>query len=401
MGKSIQSFSQMEDLLGPDRLSEALRGRVREVILKLAEAELAEVLAARRYERNGERRGYRHGKLERWGSTGLGATMIEWPRARLGRGEQEKEWQSRLIERYQRRARSVDSALLGCYLSGANGRRIRGALSPLLRGAPLSKSAISRVVGRLQGLFTEWRQRSLTEEAVVFVYLDAIALRVRIANRVVVSAPVLVALGVQADGHKAVLDLELLQSESGECWGGFVEGLVGRGLKRPRLAIIDGNKGLRAAVDKNWPGIEVQRCTVHKLRNLERITPRHALEEVKSDYHRISQAESLEQARKVYREFIVKWKKLAPKVVVSLEEAGEELLTFYGFPNSQWKSLRTTNAIERLNGEFRRRVKTQGSLPSAQAAEFLLFGLIISGQIHMRRIDGWQELKQVCVLKAA
>src|SRR5678816_25663 len=211
MEKSIQSFSQMEGLLGPDRLSEALRGRVREVILKLAEAELAEVLAARRYERNGERRGYRNGKRERWVSTGLGATVIELPRARLGQGEQEKEWQSRLIERYQRRARSVDSALLGCYLSGANGRRIRGALSPLLRGAPLSKSAISRIVGRLQALFTDWRQRSLKEEAVVGVYLDAIGLRVRIANKVV-SAPVLVALAVKADGQKVVLDLELLQS---------------------------------------------------------------------------------------------------------------------------------------------------------------------------------------------
>jgi transposase-like protein len=223
---------------------------------------------------------------------------------------------------------------------------------------------------------------------------------VRIANKVV-SAPVLVALAVKADGQKVVLDLELLQSESNECWGGFVEGLVGRGLQRPCLVIIDGNKGLRAAVEKSWPGIKVQRCTVHKLRNLERHVPRHALEEVKSDYHRIINAESLEEAKKAYREFVVKWKKLVPKVVVSLEEAGEELLTFYGFPNSQWKSLRTTNAIERLNGEFRRRVKTQGSLPSAQAAEILLFGLIISGQIHMRRIDGWQDLKQVSLLKAA
>ena len=400
MGKSIQSFSQMEGLFGPDRLSEALRGRVREVILKLAEAELAEVLAAGPYQRNSERRGYRNGSRERWIRTGLGATVIELPRARLSEGGQDKEWQSVLIERYQRRARSVDSALLGCYLSGANGRRIRGALSPLLRGAPLSKSAISRIVGRLQALFTDWRKRSLEEEAVVLLYLDAIALRVRIANKVV-SAPVLVGLGVKADGQKMVLDLELLQSESSECWGGFIEGLVGRGLKRPCLVIIDGNKGLRAAVDRNWPGIEVQRCTVHKLRNLERHTPRHALEEVKSDYHRIIQAESLEQAKKAYREFVVKWKKLAPKVVGSLEEAGEELLTFYSFPNSQWKSLRTTNAIERLNGEFRRRVKTQGSLPSAQAAELLLFGLIISGQIHMRRIDGWKDLKQVTLLKAA
>ena len=400
MGKSTQSSGSMEDLFGPDRLTEALRERVREMILRLTEAELSEVLAVLPYERKGERRGYRNGKRERWVSTGLGATVIELPRARLTEGGEEKEWQSVLIERYQRRARSVDSALLGCYLSGANGRRIRGALSPLLRGAPLSKSAISRIVGRLQGLFSDWRKRSLKEEAVVLLYLDAIALRVRIANKVV-SAPVLVALGVKADGQKGVLDLELLQSESSECWGGFVEGLIGRGLKRPCLVIIDGNKGLRAAVDKNWPGIEVQRCTVHKLRNLERHVPRHALEEVKSDYHRIIQAESLEQARKAYREFVLKWKKLAPKVVVSLEEAGEELLTFYRFPNSQWKSLRTTNAIERLNGEFRRRVKTQGSLPNAQAAELLLFGLIISGQIHMRRIDGWQDLKQVTLLKAA
>jgi putative transposase len=103
-----------------------------------------------------------------------------------------------------------------------------------LRGAPLSKSAISRIVGRLQALFTDWRQRSLKEETVVFVYLDAIALRVRIANKVI-SAPVLVGLGVRGDGQKAVLDLELLQSESSECWGGFVEGLVNRGLKRPSL----------------------------------------------------------------------------------------------------------------------------------------------------------------------
>jgi transposase-like protein len=400
MREGITFFDPREGFFGPDRLSEALRGKVREVILTLAEAELSEVLAALPYERKGERRGYRNGKRERWVSTGLGATAIELPRARLTQGGKEKEWQSVLIERYQRRARSVDSALLGCYLSGANGRRIRGALSPLLRGAPLSKSAVSRIVGRLQALFTDWRQRSLKTESVVFLYLDAICLRVRIANKVV-SAPVLVGLAVKADGEKVVLDLELLQSESSECWGGFVEGLVGRGLNRPCLVIIDGNKGLRAAVEKNWPGIEVQRCTVHKLRNLERHVPRHALEEVKSDYHRIINAESLEQARKAYREFVVKWKKAAPKVAASLEEAGEELLAFYRFPNSQWKSLRTTNAIERLNGEFRRRVKTQGSLPSAQAAEFLLFGLIISGQIRMRRINGWQDLKQVSLLKAA
>jgi len=400
MGEGIQRLEAMEGLFGPDRLSEALRGKVREMIMTLAEAELAGVLAAGSYERREGRRGYRNGKRQRSISTGLGATVIELPRARIIEGERDKEWQSGLIARYQRRARSVDQALLGCYLSGANGRRIRGALSPLLRGAPLSKSAISRVVGRLEALFTQWRSRSLASEAVVFLYLDAIALRVRIANKVI-SVPVLVGLGVKEDGQKVILDLELFQSESSSCWEGFFEGLISRELKPPCLVIIDGNKGLRVAVEKNWPGTAVQRCTVHKLRNLERHAPRHALEEVKSDYHRIVYAESLEQAKKAYRDFISKWKKLAPKVVVSLEEAGDELLTFYRFPKSQWKSLRTTNSIERLNGEFRRRVKTQSSLPDARAAERLLFGLIISGQIQIRRIDGWRDLKQVSPLKAA
>jgi putative transposase len=400
MRDSNQRLGAMEELFGPDRLAEALRGKVREMIMTLAEAELAEVLAANSYERSTARRGYRNGKRQRSISTGLGATLIELPRARIREGERDREWQSGLIGRYQRRGASVDQALLGCYLSGANGRRIRGALSPLLRGSPLSKSAISRLVGRLETLFSQWRSRSLASEAVVFLYLDAIALRVRIAKKVI-SVPVLVGLGVKADGQKVILDLELFQSESSSCWEGFVEGMVSRGLKAPLLVIIDGNKGLRAAVEKNWPGTAVQRCTVHKLRNLERYAPRHALEEVKSDYHRIVYAESLEQANKAYREFTLKWKKLAPKVVVSLEEAGEELLTFYRFPNSQWKVLRTTNAIERLNGEFRRRVKTQSSLPDARAAERLLFGLIISGQIQMRRIDGWQDLKQAALLKAA
>lgn len=400
MREATRSVRQMEALLGPDPLTEALRGKIREMILALTEAELKEVLAARPYERNAERQGYRHGRKLRSITTGLGAAVIELPRARLIEDGQEREWQSRLIRRYERRSLSVDSALLGAYLAGANGRRIRGALSPLLRGAPLSKSAISRIVGRLQALFSSWRERPLKAFPLTVLYLDAIALRVRIANKVL-SAPVLVALGVGRDGQKEVLDLELLTSESTSCWSGFVQGLISRGLRRPRLVIIDGNKGLRAAVEESWPKVAVQRCTVHKLRNLERHVPRHALEEMRSDYHRIIRANSLDEARKAYREFISKWKKLAPKVAASLEEGGEELLTFYSFPKSQRKSLRTTNVIERLNGEFRRRVKTQGSLPDAQAAERLLFGLLVSGQIHMRRIDGWRELNQISMSEAA
>jgi len=393
--QSTPSIEKKEGFFGPDLLAEGLRGKIREMILALVEEELLQVLAARAYERCEGRRGYRNGDSKPKGlSTGLGRIDIELPRARLKTAQGEKEWQSRFFSRYQRRSASVDAALIGAYLSGANQRRIKGALSPLLRGSPLSKSAISRVVGRLKSLFETWRSVSLKEQRIEIVYLDAIALRVRIAKEVV-SAPVLVALGVLKDGQKRVLDLELLTSESTSAWGGFLCGLTARGLQRPKLCVIDGNKGLRAAVQESWPAVLVQRCVVHKLRNLERHIPKHALEEMREDFHRITEADGLASARKAYAAFIAKWEKQAPKVAGSLQEAGEELLTFYRFAKSQWKSLRTTNAIERLNGEFRRRVKTQGSLPNAQAAELLLFGLLATEQIRMRRIDGWRQLGQI------
>jgi transposase-like protein len=380
--------------LGPDPLTEALREKVREMILTLVEAERAEVLAAIRYERSESRRGYRHGSQLRSVTTGLGEARIAMPRARLIQDGRAVEWQSRLVPRYQRRATAVDAALLGAYLAGANTRRIKGALAPMLRGAPLSKSAISRLVGRLKSLFEVWRTQSLAEERIVVLYLDAIALRVRIAQKVS-AVPVLVALGVRADGQKVVVALELLTSESTAAWGGLLAGLAARGLNRPRLCVIDGSQGLRAAVEEQWPGLAVQRCTVHKLRNLERHVPRHALEEVREDYHRIVYAESLSAARRACSAFVAKWETRAPKVATSLQEAGEELLTFYRFPQAQWKALRSTNAIERLNEEFRRRVKTQGSLPNVHAAELLLFGLLHTDQIRMRRMDGWRELDRL------
>lgn len=182
--------------------------------MTLVEAELAEILAAGSYERSTGRRGYRKGKRDRRISTGLGATVIELLRGRIT--EWEREWQSRWIGRYERREATVDRALLDCHLSGANGRCIRAALSPLLRGAPLSKSAISWLLGRLEALFSQWRSRSLATKPMVLLYRDAIVLRVRIAEKVI-SVPILVGLGVGEKGQKLILDLELFQSESSSC----------------------------------------------------------------------------------------------------------------------------------------------------------------------------------------
>jgi len=254
----------------------------------------------------------------------------------------------------------------------------------------LSKSAISRLVDRVKSLCAQWRQRPLAEERCVSLELDALALRVRLAQKVV-TAPVLVALGVRGDGQKGVLDLERRTSDATTAWQGLLEGLSARGLRRPRRSVIDGNPGLRTAGETTWPGVAVQRCTVHTRRKVDRQAPKQAVEASRTDSHAIVSAETLNAARHAYRAFLSTWRARAPKVAESLEEAGEDLLTCSRFPRSQGKSLRTTNAIERVNGEFRRRVKTQGALPTAQVAELLLCGLILSGQIRMRRIDGWRD----------
>jgi len=258
----------------------------------------------------------------------------------------------------------------------------------------LSKSAISRVVTRLKEEFETWRNRDLTQEPYVYLYLDAINMPVRMVRRVV-KVPVQAVLGVREDGQKVLLALEIAGSESTASWTAIVQGLKKRGLRPPRLVILDGNPGLCRAVREAWPAAGLQRCTKHKLDNLLSKAPQHCHAELKRDYSAITHADSAEAARSAYQAFTRKWSKLSPEVVRSLEEAGEELLTFTRFPQSQWKSLRTTNAIERVNLEFRRRTKTQGSFSNEMSALILLYGLIALGQIQLRKIDGHYDLVEV------
>ena len=379
----------------PVSLGELIHERVRGAIEVAVDEELAAALGAAVYERTETRRGYRNGQKGRTLTGPTGPLALTLPRGVVFTATGgATEWASRIVPRYQRRVREVNEAVIATYLAGGNTRRIRGALAPLLKTAPLSKSAVSRIVATLRGELATWMSRSLADLDVLFVYLDALVLRVRSAGRVV-SLPVLTAVGVLADGRKQLLALELCGAESADAWAGFVEGLTGRGLPAPLLCIIDGNAGLRRAVGHAWPRAAVQRCCVHKLRNLARKAPKHALAELREDFHRIVYAASGDSARGAYTAFERKWSTRCPGVARSLAEGGDELLTFFRFPKAQWKTLRTTNAIERLNEEFRRRVKTQGSLPNEDAAVSLLFGLVASGQIRLRKIDGHTTLARL------
>lgn len=386
--------SETPHLVVVPRLGELIHDAVRAAIEEAVEAELTESLGVESYERATARRGYRNGGRERTLTGPTGPAPIKVPRGILETSAGSREWSSKILPRYERRLPEINEALVGAYLAGHNTRRIRGALRPLLKEAPLSKSAVSRVVATLKASFDAWRRRSLAELDVVYLYLDAFALRVR-RDRRVQSVPVLGAVAVLADGHKQLVSLELCSSESTAAWKGFVQDLDQRGLKPPALCIIDGNAGLHSAVEQVWRESEIQRCVVHKLRNLERKAPQQSYEEIKEDYHAIVYAGSRQEADEAWQRFERKWSSRCPAVVATLNEGGDELLTFFHFPPSQWKTLRTTNVIERLNGEFRRRVKTQGSLPTDDAAGVLLFSLVASGQIKLRRIDGHEDLVQV------
>jgi putative transposase len=376
----------------PGSLGELIHAAVRRAIEVAVDEELTAALGARPYERGGGRGGYRNGTKARTLTGPTGPLALAVPRARLFAPTGRREWASTLLPRYQRRLREVNEAVVATYLAGANTRRLRGALGPLLRAAPLSKSAVSRIVGTLKAELEAWRTRSLAELDVLGLYLDALALRVRSAGKVV-SVPALGVIAVLTDGQKQLVALELCPGgETFQAWKGCLDDLGARGLGAPVWCVIDGHPGLRKAVGLGWPAAVVQRCCVHKLRNLARKAPKHALAEIRADFHRISYAESVAAARAAYAAFERKWTPRCPGVVRSLQEGGEELLTFFQFPKRQWKTLRTTNVIERLNEEFRRRVKTQGALPTEDAALVLLVGLVVSGQIRLRRLDGWRQI---------
>lgn len=377
-------------------LEVALRLRARAWIDAIVEEEVEAALGAASSARVGAgRQGYRHGTRERTLTTSLGPTTFAMPRARVRTAAgTTTEWRSELVPRYQRRSERVDEAILGVYLSGTNTRRIKGALAPLLRGGPLSKDAVSRLVGRLAEDFETWRRRDLAEDRIQYLVLDGWYPKVRIGKRRA-RVPVLVTLGVRADGQRVVLDVRLAGDESTAAWRDVIRSLVERHVGLPVLAMIDGSAGLAAALHEQWPMLAIQRCTTHKLRNLEAKAPVRLREELAEDYRRMVYAESRTAVEQARARFTRKWRLRCPAVVECLEEAGDDLFTFLRFPKLQWKALRTTNALERINEEFRRRTKTQASLPGQDAVLLLLFGLLRTGQVKLRKIDGWQEMARV------
>jgi putative transposase len=381
-----------------DPIETGVRERVRGFIEELIRCELEAALSRPRYGRakHADSRpasivGHRHGSRTRSLTGSFGKTEITVPRARLQSSDgKTTEWHSKALRTYQRRTLTADALIASAYLAGTNTRRVRRALAALFRGA-VSKDIVSRVWRKIKSDWDAWNARSLAGEPIVRLILDGTVVRVRL-DRKATSISLLVVLGVREDGQKVLLAVKHMGSESTEAWRCVLDDLIARGLRRPAFLIVDGAPGLEKAIAAVWDGVPVQRCTVHKHRNLLAHAPERLHEEIGADYTDMIYAATPEDIAARRKAFIRKWRLKHRAVADSLEEAGDRLFTFAQLPPSQWRSARTTNAIERLHEEFKRRIKTQTVLPSADTAAMLFWALLASGQINMRKVDGWQTL---------
>ena len=300
------------------------------------------------------------------------------------------EWKSQALRAYQRRTARADALIAGSYLAGTNTRRVRRALGSLFGGA-VGKDTVSRTGRKVKSDWDAWNAGSLSDEPIVRLILDGTVVRVRLDRKATVIC-LLIVLGIRADGQKVLLAIKDMGSESKDAWGAVLNDLAKRGLRQPDLLIIDGGAGLESAIATIWGGVPVQRCTVHKHRNLLAHAPERLHDEITADYHDMVYANTPAEIEKRRQAFLRKWRLKHRPVADSLEEAGDRLFTFTRLPLSQWKSARTTNAIERLHEEFKRRIKTQTVLPSAETAAMLFWALLASGQILLRKVDGWKTL---------
>jgi transposase-like protein len=388
-----------------DPLEAGIRDRIRDFIEELIEEELAAALGRGRYERRRHDddtgsveasaaeplAGHRHGHRERQLIGSFGPVEIAVPRARVGTADSKTgEWKSKVLPRYARMTRQVEALIAGTYLAGTNTRRVRRALAALFKGA-IGKDTVSRVWRRVKTDWDAWSKRPLGNDDIVRLILDGTVVRVRLDKKAT-SISLLVVLGVRRDGQKVLLAVKNMGGESEAAWRALLDDLVARGLKTPEFLIIDGGAGLEKALAALWPEVPTQRCTVHKHRNLLAHAPDHLHEEVSADYTDMIYAEDADEIEQRRKAFLRKWRLKCRGVADSLEEAGERLFTFTRLPSSQWRSARTSNAVERLHEEFKRRIKTQTVLPSPETAAMLFWALLASGQITMRKVDGWQTL---------
>lgn len=333
--------------------------------------EVQDLIGSSPWQHNYNRFNYRNGYYYRNLLTSLGSIDdLQVPRVREGGIE------FKIIRKYKQRAEDIDELVLEMFLSGVSTRRVKEVLEPILGEDSISATTVSKISKVLDAMVFKFHNRKLFDDY-KYLILDGIYLNAKspVYKR---RRCVLVCYGIKENGRKELIDFYLTKKgESQDSWEHFLNRLYHRGLegKNLKLVVIDGNKGLENALSFVYPNSLVQRCWVHKLKNVANKCPRKLQEDVISEAREIYSQEDKNSAIQSYKRWQGKWRSVVPKAVECLEEDLEELLNFYLLPKDYWKKLRTTNIIERVFREVRRRTRPMSCFQNRESVERIIFAI--------------------------
>jgi putative transposase len=364
--KDKPAAAAIKDLLSQS--PDGLREIVRAVMQEMLEAEMTDALQATKGERTAARLGYRSGYYTRTLVTRVGKLELRVPQDRDGR------FSTELFERYQRSEQALVATLAEMYVQGVSTRKVK-AITEELCGHSFSASAISAINKRLDESLAQFASRRL-EEPFPYLILDARYEKVR-EGGIVASQAVLIAVGIDWDGRRQILGVEMANRESHSVWKTFLLSLRERGLSGVELVVADDHAGLRAAIREGLSEAAYQRCYVHFLRNALDHLPRKADDDCLQELRWLYDRRSVEEARRDLAAWIAKWEGRYQRLVAWAEETIEETLTFYRLPRQHHKHLKSTNMLERLNEEIRRRTYVVRIFPNAASCCRLVRALAV------------------------
>jgi len=347
-----------------------LKEIVERVVQELVEAEMTEHIGAAPYERNVTRTGHRNGHKPRALRTRVGTLNLLVPQDREGT------FSTRLFARYQRNEKALVLALMEMYVEGVSTRRVKDVTEELC-GTSFSKSVVSSLAGSLDAELSAWRSRPLEAAAYPYLFVDARYEKVRVDGRVA-SQGVLVVSGVRDDGFREILAVEVADTESEATYQELFRSLKRRGLSGVELVVSDDHGGLKAAVERHFQGASHQRCQVHYARNLLGMVGATRRKELAADLRAIFAAPDGRSALGLASSVAEKWRRKGhEKVAEHIEEHIEECLSCLAFPESHRQRIRTTNGLERLNQEIKRRTRVVRIFPNRASCLRLVSALAV------------------------
>jgi putative transposase len=377
----VEVFKEIQEQ--PEKVFEMIRVDMRETVgqylTQLMRAELTDFLGRQPYERDQKDCNHRNGTYERnFALKGIGQVKVNVPRDRKGA------FQTCVIPRSKQYEDAIRQDMSMMFLTGISTRSL-SLMSKRLIGRSISHTEVSNANKELTDAVEKWRTRDLSSESVKYMFIDGVNFSMRI-GRSVELVPVLVAIGVVKSGHRLVLGLQSGDKESAGSWREFFKDLKTRGLSGQgvTLGVMDGLPGLEKVFMEEFSNAKIQRCQVHVARNVLAKVPKKLKQAVADDMRSIFYASSKDKAMELFNAFTQKWQKDLPSAVQTLRRSIQQCLTFFNHPEEEWISLRTTNIIERLNKEFKRRTKPMEIVAGETACYRLLAFISLRMELYWR-----------------